>query len=416
MLYDTLDAWSQWVSPWSALAGSASQVLTSPGSPLSTLPFAQQMAAAPEMFHRMSKTYGKPEFGITQVRRGDHGIQVLEAVRTQTPFCSLLEFERSSEDPSVHQALARDPVVLVVAPMSGHHATLLRDTVRTMLADHRVFITDWVDARLVPLSEGHFCLDTYVHTLEEFLIHLGPEQVHIMGVCQPVVPVIGAVSRMATRGDPSPRSMILMGGPVDARQSPTSVNNLASTHPYEWFESNLIHRVPMGYPGAGRKVYPGFLQHMGFIAMNPDRHAKSHWDFFQDLLTGSDDAQAHRAFYDEYNAVMDMPAEFYLQTIRSVFQEFELARGTWRVSGELVRPQDITRTAMLTIEGERDDISGQGQTRAAHGLLSGLSSSLRQNHLALGVGHYGLFSGRRWRGEIYPKVRAFIRKASANAS
>lgn len=414
MLYDTVDAWNLWMSPWSALAGSTSQALTNPGSPLSVLPFAHQVAAAPEMFHRISKAYGKPEFGITQVQRGEHLVRVSESVRTQTPFCSLLEFERSSTDPSVNRDLGRDPIVLVVAPMSGHHATLLRDTVRTMLPHHRVFITDWIDARRVSVARGHFDLDTYVYILEEFLTHLGPDRVHVMGVCQPVVPVMGAVSRLATRGGPSPRSMILMGGPVDARQSPTSVNNLASTKPYEWFESNLVHRVPLGYPGTGRSVYPGFLQHMGFIAMNPDRHAKSHWEFFQDLLAGSDDAQAHRDFYDEYNAVMDMPAEFYLQTIRSVFQEFELARGTWEVSGELVMPQDITRTALLTIEGERDDISGQGQTRAAHGLLTGLSSSMRHHLLAKGAGHYGLFSGRRWREKIYPQVREFIRKSAGD--
>jgi poly(3-hydroxybutyrate) depolymerase len=300
------------------------------------------------------------------------------------------------------------PTVLIVAPLSGHHSTLLRDTVRSLLQDHKVYITDWTDARMVPVSAGPFHLDDYIAYVQDFIRHIGSD-IHVMSVCQPTVPVLAAVSLMASAGEKPPLSMTMMGGPIDARRSPTSVNNLAMTRSFEWFENNVIYRVPQNYPGAQRRVYPGFLQHTGFVAMNPDRHATSHYDYFLDLVRGDEDsAEAHRQFYDEYNAVLDLPAEYYLDTIKTVFQDFALCNGTWEVDGNLVRPQDIHRSALLTIEGELDDISGAGQTRAAHQLCTGIPSERQFHYDVEGAGHYGIFSGRRWRDKVYPQVRDFI--------
>jgi len=305
--------------------------------------------------------------------------------------------------------------VLVVAPLSGHHSTLLRDTVKSLLHDHKVFITDWTDARMVPAEMGPFHLDDYVEYVQAFLRHCG-EHVHVISVCQPTVPVLAAVSLMASRGERTPITMTMMGGPIDARKSPTSVNNLATTKSHSWFETTVIYRVPANYPGAGRRVYPGFLQHTGFVAMNPDRHLNSHYDYFLDLIRGDDSsADSHRQFYDEYNAVLDMPAEYYLDTIKTVFQDFALVNGTWVVKGEPVRPQDIEHTALLTIEGELDDISGAGQTRAAHGLCSGIPAGRAFHYDAEGAGHYGIFSGRRWRDAVYPEVRSFIKRFDEQA-
>jgi poly(3-hydroxybutyrate) depolymerase len=303
-----------------------------------------------------------------------------------------------------------------VAPLSGHYATLLRDTVRTMLQDHKVYITDWKNARLVPLSEGEFHLDDYINYVEDFIRYLQAEygNCHVVSVCQPTVPVLAAVSLMASRGEKTPLSMTMMGGPIDARKSPTAVNNLAMNKSFEWFENNVIYRVPDGFPGAGRRVYPGFLQHTGFVAMNPDRHASSHYDYFKNLIKGDDaSAEAHRTFYDEYNAVLDMDADYYLDTIRTVFQDFDLVNGTWEVKSpegvrEPVRPQDIHSIGLLTIEGELDDISGSGQTRAAHELCTGVSADEQHHYEVKGAGHYGIFSGRRWRDQVYPEVKAFI--------
>jgi poly(3-hydroxybutyrate) depolymerase len=256
---------------------------------------------------------------------------------------------------------------------------------------------------------GPFHLDDYVAYVEEFIRHVGGGDAHVISVCQPTVPVLAAVSLMASRGEPTPRTMTMMGGPIDARKSPTAVNNLAMNKSHSWFENNVIFRVPQNFPGAGRRVYPGFLQHTGFVAMNPDRHMTSHYDYFLDLIRGDDDnAESHRQFYDEYNAVLDMPAEYYLDTIKTVFQDFALVNNAWVVNGELVRPQDITATALLTVEGELDDISGAGQTEAAHGLCTGIPKPRSLHYLAEGAGHYGIFSGRRWREKVYPQVRNFI--------
>jgi poly(3-hydroxybutyrate) depolymerase len=342
---------------------------------------------------------------------------VIERTALATPFCNLIRFKRYSDDPTEIADLKDDPVVLVVAPLSGHHSTLLRDTVRTLLHDHKVYITDWVDARMVAKEAGAFHLDDYVKLIQRFIRHIGAENLHVISVCQPTVPVLAAISLLASAGEATPKTMTLMGGPIDPRCSPTQVNNLATTKPLSWFEQNVIHEVPQNYPGHGRLVYPGFLQHTGFVAMNPSRHFRSHWDFYEDLVRGDlQDAQSHRKFYDEYNAVLDMPSEYYLDTIRIVFQEHLLPRGLWQVDGTTVAPQDIKHTALLTIEGELDDISGIGQTRAAHDMCLGVPAERRHHIEVKDAGHYGIFSGRRWREVVYPQVRSFIRDAGMPAS
>jgi poly(3-hydroxybutyrate) depolymerase len=343
-------------------------------------------------------------------------VAIHERIEIDKPFCELLRFKRFTDDAATLTGLKGQPAVLIVAPLSGHYATLLRDTVKTMLKDHKVYITDWKNARLVPLTDGEFHLDDYVNYVQEFIRHLQGKygNCHVISVCQPTVPVLAAVSLMASRGETTPLTMTMMGGPIDARKSPTSVNNLATNKSFEWFENNVIYKVPGNFPGAGRRVYPGFLQHTGFVAMNPDRHATSHYDYFKDLIKGDDaSTEAHRKFYDEYNAVLDMDADYYLETIKTVFQDYSLVHGTWNVKNlqgknELVRPQDITSTAMLTVEGELDDISGSGQTAAAHGLCSNIKPANRQHLEVPGAGHYGIFSGRRWRETVYPAVVKFI--------
>ncbi len=415
MVYDWYESQRAMLSPLAEFAQAASKFYTNPLWPLSQTPTAQRMSASYELMHRLLKSYEKPSFDITSVQIDGREVAIQERVAVSKPFCRLLRFKRFSDDPKILDRLKTEPTVLIVAPLSGHHATLLRDTVRTMLQDHKVFITDWVDARMVPTEQGSFSLDDYVAYIQEFIRHIGPD-VHVISVCQPTVPVLAAISLMASAGEPTPRTMVMMGGPIDARKSPTAVNNLAMNKSHEWFESNVIYRVPVNYPGAGRRVYPGFLQHTGFIAMNPDRHMKSHYDFFLDLVRGDDDdADAHRRFYDEYNAVLDMDADYYLDTIHLVFQEFALVKGTWTVNGELVRPQDIHTTALMTIEGELDDISGAGQTQAAHDLCTGIPAEDRTHYTVPGAGHYGIFAGRRWRELTYPRVRDFIAAHRAGA-
>ncbi len=410
MLYQIYEAQRALMAPFSEFASATSKLYSHPLSALSHTPMAQRVSAGLDLMHRLAKDYEKPRFDITSAQVGGVDIAVQEQVALSKPFCQLLRFKRFTDNPQALELMKSQPTVLVVAPLSGHHATLLRDTVKALLQDHKVFITDWTDARMVPLSNGAFHLDDYVEYVQDFIRHIGPN-VHVMSVCQPTVPVLAAVSLMASRGEATPLTMTMMGGPIDARKSPTSVNNLATNKTYSWFENNVIFRVPQNFPGAGRAVYPGFLQHTGFVAMNPDRHATSHYDYFQDLIKGDDEsAESHRQFYDEYNAVLDMPAEYYLDTIKTVFQDFALVNGSWVVKGEPVRPQDITGTALLTIEGELDDISGAGQTKAAHGLCEGIPSSRAFHYDAMGAGHYGIFSGRRWREKVYPEVKAFIQQ------
>ena len=411
MLYHLHEVNRTLLNPLVTWSGAAAQALFSPDNWISRMPGVDRVAAGYELMYRLGKDYEKPAFGITSVLAHGHSAAVVEQREIETPFCNLVHFRRCSDNPEALARICADPVVLVVAPLSGHHATLLRDTVQTLLRDHDVYIADWVDARMVPAEAGPFGLDDYIACMRRFIDHLGAQRLHVMSVCQPTVPVLAAVSLMASAGEATPRSMILMGGPIDPRQCPTAVNNLATTKPYSWFETNVVFDVPPNYPGKGRRVYPGFLQHAGFVAMNPSRHFSAHWDFYQNLLRGDlDDAESHRRFYDEYNAVLDLPAEFYLDTIRIVFQEHRLPLGTWRVDGEAVDPAAIRRTALLTIEGELDDISGIGQTRAAHDLCSGIPQRDRAHIEVAGAGHYGIFSGRRWRDIVYPDVREFIRR------
>ncbi|AKQ56628.1 polyhydroxyalkanoate depolymerase [Bordetella hinzii] len=408
MLYELHEMQRAFLRPLAAFTDASSQLFSSPYSPLAYTPLSRQLAASCELLHRIGKEYQKPAWGLESTAIDGRAVKVVEAVALDKPFCRLVHFQRDLR----RTAARKDPRVLVVAPLSGHHATLLRDTVRALLPAHDVYVTDWVDARMVPTSAGPFHLDDYVRYIQEFIRHLGPD-LHVISVCQPTVPVLAAISLMAAADEPvQPRSMVMMGGPIDPRESPTQVNNLATTKPYSWFETQLIHAVPLNYPGAGRKVYPGFLQHAGFMAMNPDRHLKSHYDFYLHLLRGDDsDAAAHRRFYDEYNAVLDMPAEFYLDTIRTVFQEFQLPEGSWQIDGERVRPQAIKKTTLLTVEGELDDISGQGQTRAAIKLCSGIPAARKAHYTVQGAGHYGIFSGRRWRELVCPKIAEFIRQS-----
>lgn len=409
MLYQMHELGRAWMAPMTYWAEAGAKMFGQQGGWLSSLPGAAQAAAGYELLYRIGKDYEKPEFGIHVIDIDGTAYPVIEREMLRKPFCRLLRFKRYADDAGNLRDLKDDPPVLVVAPLSGHHSTLLRDTVRTLLRDHKVYVTDWVDARMVPVGEGPFSLDDYVETIEEFIRYIGAETLHVISVCQPTVPVLAAVSLMAARGEATPRSLVMMGGPIDPRESPTAVNDLATHKPLSWFQDNLIHQVPGNYPGHGRRVYPGFLQHSGFMAMNPERHFLSHWDFYLHLVKGDlDDAAAHRRFYDEYNAVLDMPAEYYLDTVRIVFQEHLLPRGQWDVRGERVDPSKIHGTALLTIEGELDDISGQGQTRAAHTLCSGIDEAEREHLTVKGAGHYGIFSGRRWRTQVYPQVRDFI--------
>jgi poly(3-hydroxybutyrate) depolymerase len=423
MLYQLYEAQRSLMEPFADLAQTAAKTFSNPHSPWAQWPFAQRMAAGYELVYRLGKDYERPEFGIRTIDVDGVDVAIHERVEVNKPFCELRRFKRYSDNPATLEHLKGQPVVLIVAPLSGHYATLLRDTVRSMLRDHKVYITDWKNARTVPLAEGEFHLDDYVNYVQEFIRHLQAQygNCHVISVCQPTVPVLAAVSLMASRGETTPLSMTMMGGPIDARKSPTAVNNLAMNKSLSWFENNVIYRVPPGFPGEGRPVYPGFMQHAGFVAMNPDHHAKSHYDYFEHLLKGDDtSAEAHRKFYDEYNAVLDMDAHYYLDTIRTVFQNFCLVNGTWDVRGatgktERVKPQDIQRTALLTIEGELDDISGSGQTRAAHDLCTDISAAQQRHFEVQGAGHYGIFSGRRWRDMVYPVVRDFIRQHNTSA-
>ncbi len=416
MLYQLYETQRALLAPFADFAQATSKLYTNPLLPMAQWPFAQRISAGFDLFYRLGKGYEKPEFGIQSVPVHGVKVTILERVEIDKPFCELRRFKRFSDDPETLDTLLTQPPVLVVAPLSGHYATLLRDTVKSLLSDHKVFITDWKNARLVPLEDGEFHLDDYINYVQEFIRYLQQQygNCHVMSVCQPTVPVLAAVSLMASRGETTPLTMTMMGGPIDARRTPTAVNNLAVQRSFEWFENNVIYRVPDNYPGAGRRVYPGFLQYSGFVAMNPDRHANSHYDYFKNLVRGDDaSVEQHRKFYDEYNAVLDMDADYYLETIQTVFQDFKLVNGTWDVRApdgtlERVKPQDITSTALFTIEGELDDISGSGQTRAAQELCANIPATMRLHYDVMGAGHYGIFSGRRWRDMVYPKVRGFI--------
>jgi poly(3-hydroxybutyrate) depolymerase len=405
------------ITPATQWAEAAVRMLSTPGSWLSMMPGAAPAAAGYELFYRLAKRYEKPLFGIESVEVRGTRVAVLEETALAKPFCRLQRFTRYGDQPDVVSRLADDPPVLVVAPLSGHHSTLLRETVRSLLSDHTVYVTDWIDARLVPVAAGAFTLDDYVRYVREFMRHIGTERLHVLAVCQPAVPVLAAAALAAADGEPEPRSLVMMGGPIDTRRNPTDVNRFATSRPLRWFETHLLHETPVGYPGRGRLVYPGFLQHAGFIAMNPVRHATAHLEFYRDVARGArEDAEDHRRFYDEYNAVLDMPAEYYIDCIRVVFQQHLLPRGLWRVAGQRVAPEALASAWLMTVEGEKDDISGLGQTRAAHDLCTGIPDERKEHLTVVGAGHYGIFSGRRWREIVYPRMREFIAAAEAAPS
>jgi poly(3-hydroxybutyrate) depolymerase len=400
MLYQFYDWQRAVLEPWRLLAQATGQVYGHPRSPLAQLPGSRNVAAAMDLVGRLTQRYERPAFGIDSVPVDGRDLPVREVFELERPFCRLLHFVKPGAPPQ--------PKVIVFAPLSGHFATLLRDTVRTLLPDHDVWITDWIDAKEVPLAVGPFHFDDYVDYVRDFIRFVGPEA-HAISVCQPTVPVLAGVSLLAAAGEATPRSLTMMGGPIDTRAGQTAVNHFAKHKPMSWFEARVIQRVPMRYPGFMRRVYPGFLQFAGFVAMDPDRHVESHVQYYQHLVAGDgESAEAHRRFYDEYNAVMDLPAEYYLETVERVFHQHLLPRGRLRVRGERVRPEAIRTSALLAVEGEADDISGPGQTKAALSLCRGIPASRKKHYLAPGVGHYGIFSGRKFREMIYPRIRDFI--------
>ena len=403
MLYHLYDWQHAMISPSRVFAEAIQHVFSHPLLPISYTRLGRAIAAGSEIYERSTRRYKKPEFGLDLTTIGDETVVVeLETVATK-PFCNLLHFRRDTK--------RKDPKVLLVAPLSGHYATLLRGTVQGLLPQHDVYITDWVNACEVPLEHGPFDLDDYIDYVIGFLRELGPD-VHVIAVCQPSVPVLAAVSLMSADNDPAvPRSMTLMGGPIDTRVNPTQVNRLAATRSMQWFEHTVVTTVPATYPGFMRRVYPGFLQLTGFMTMNLDRHFGSTVRHFQHLVRGDGEGAAgHRRFYDEYLSVMDLTAEFYLQTVKTAFQDHALPLGTMMSRGRKVEPGAIRKTALMTVEGELDDISGAGQTVAAHGLCSSLPQSKRRHLLQTKVGHFGIFNGKKWRGEILPQVSAFIRE------
>ncbi|HEY8023306.1 MAG TPA: polyhydroxyalkanoate depolymerase [Burkholderiaceae bacterium] len=406
MIYDAYQAYTDFMTPMQALAEAARAQL---GAPMfAQCESARKVAAACEVFLAGKVTHSRPPFQLEKVMTGEGAtafeVSVTEEAIHVAPFATLLHFKK--------QGVTGQPRVLIVAPMSGHFATLLRETVRTMLADHDVYITDWHNARDVPLSAGRFGLDEYTQYVMDFLAVMGPGS-HLMAICQPCVPALAAAAIMAEDRNPAqPRSITLMAGPIDCRINPTKVNELAISKPLAWFEKNLISHVPFRHKGAFRRVYPGFLQLSAFMSMNPERHRSAFKGLYQDLVDGeTEKADVTRSFYEEYFAVLDMDAEFYLETIEHVFQEYALAQGKLKWRERIVNPAAIRRTALLTVEGENDDICALGQTMAAHDLCSSIPPFLKSHHMQAGVGHYGVFSGKRWNRQIYPIVRETIYSA-----
>ena len=393
------------LNPSRAFADVAKLYFKNPLNPLAHTTFGKSMAAAAELFERSTRRYGKPEWGIDHTMVGGERVPVHIASVWQRPFCRLLHFDRVFP----HQVRRPQPKVLIVAPMSGHYATLLRGTVEAFLPNHDVYVTDWIDARMVPLAEGRFDLDDYIDYVISMLHRLGAG-CHVIAVCQPSVPVLAATALMEAADDPyAPRTITLMGGPIDTRSNPTAVNILAEERGIDWFRRNVITKVPFPHPGVMRDVYPGFLQLNGFVSMNLDRHLDAHQELFFNLVKGDgDSAQKHREFYDEYLAVMDLTAEFYLQTVETVFVRHALPKGEMTHRGQPVDPGKIRNTGLLTIEGEKDDISGVGQTEAAHRLCVNIPAQRKAHYLQLGVGHYGVFNGSRYRSEVAPRIADFI--------
>ncbi len=401
MLYHAYEMQRAMLAGASAIAGASAQFWTSGAGPFSYFGGGPVLASALEVFAHAAAPRGKPSFGLNQTMVGGRPVAVREEVAVRRPFGNLLHF--------VREGVTGGPRLIIVAPMSGHYATLLRGTVERMLPGHDVYITDWADAKMVPASAGRFDLDDYVDYLIDFIDHVGPGA-HVLAVCQPSVPAYAAVALMNAAGHrATPHTLTMMGGPIDTREAPTEVNLLATQRPHDWFRHNVIARVPHYYPGGGRKVYPGFLQLSGFMSMNLGNHMNSHWEMFKHLVTGDgDSADATKAFYDEYRAICDMTAEFYLQTVDVVFQRHALPRGDYVHRGQRVDPAAIKKTALLAIEGERDDISGLGQTKAALTIATGLADRKKRYLMAEGVGHYGIFNGSKWRERIAPVVEEWI--------
>jgi poly(3-hydroxybutyrate) depolymerase len=401
MLYQVYQTHADIMGPVRTWAGTALQALGQPLAGIADNAVLRNLTAAYELIARAGLTHARPAFAIPSVKVGNREVAVHEEAALTTPFGTLLRFRKDVDTPQ--------PRVLLVAPLSGHFATLLRGTVSTMLPEHDVYITDWHNVRDVPLLDGRFGFDDYIEHLIRFLEHMGPGA-HVVAVCQPCVAVLVAAAVMAQSGSAAqPRSMTLMAGPIDTRVNPTKVNELANSKPIEWFEQNLIATVPLRYPGAFRRVYPGFVQLAAFMSMNINRHLKAHRELYDNLAKGDHEkAQITKAFYDEYFAVLDLTAEFYLETVRLVFQDHALPAGRLRWQGERVEPRAIRRTMLLTVEGERDDICAVGQTAAAHELCSGLRPYLKRHHMQTGVGHYGVFSGNRWTNQVYPLLKNVI--------
>jgi poly(3-hydroxybutyrate) depolymerase len=405
LLYDAYEVQRSFLAGASRLAGLGAGWLHNPTNPWGYNSMSPMVAASLEVFAHASAPRGKPEFGIETVRVGRKQVAVHEEILVRKPFGQLKHFAR--------EGVEGGPALLIVSPMSGHYATLLRGTVARMLPGHDVYITDWRDAKCVPLSDGHFDLDDYIDYVIEFLETIGKrtgERPHMLAVCQPSVPAFAATALMnEDKSHWRPRTLTMMGGPIDTRQAPTAVNTLATQRPFAWFENNVIATVPMIYPGSGRKVYPGFLQLAGFMTMNLGSHLVSHWEMFKHLVVGDEEsASSTQKFYEEYRSVCDMTAEFYLQTVDAVFQQHLLPKGELTHRGRRVKPDAIRDTALLAIEGERDDISGLGQTRAALDIATKLPAAKKQSFMAKEVGHYGIFNGRRWREGIAPVVEKFI--------
>ncbi|MEN5052888.1 polyhydroxyalkanoate depolymerase [Brevundimonas naejangsanensis] len=401
-------------TPFRIGAQMARQFWTSPLNPASDTAIGRTAYAAAEVFESLTRRYGKPDWGLETIEIDGKPVRTTEQVVWSSPWCRLVRFARNIGDLKRAGRPAAAPAVVIVAPLSGHYATLLRGTVETFLKDHDVYVTDWANARQVPMLEGRFDFSDYIDHVRDMLAAVGP-RAHVVGVCQPGPPVLAACAVMAAEDDPNrPASMTFMGSPIDARLSPTVTNQLAEEKPFTWFKSNMIHTVPLPYPGVGRRVYPGFVQLYSFMSMNEDKHVDAHRRYFEDLVAGDGDGvEKHEQFYDEYLSVLDLTEEFYLQTIDIVFQQHLLPRGLLEHRGQTVDLTAITDIGLATIEGEMDDISGVGQTQAAHGLTPNIPDDRRLLYVQPKVGHYGVFNGRRFREEIYPRVRDFIAQNEA---
>jgi len=417
MLYTLYEAGYYAAAPLRAAARATRAYWSSPLNPARETPVGRRLFASADLFSNLTRRYGRPEWGIDSVRIGEVDVQVRQVEAWADPWVRLTHFARDSLDLRRAGRTAAEPAVLIVAPLSGHYATLLRDTVQTFLRDHEVYITEWSNARDVPLLEGRFDFHDYLDHVRTLLRRLGP-RCHVVAVCQPGPAVLAAAALMSEDGeDARPASMTFMGSPLDARFSPTVTNKLAEERPFAWFKSNMISTVPMPFAGAGRRVYPGFVQLYSFMSMNMERHQDAHLKYLQDLMDGDgDSADKHLEFYDEYLSVLDLTEEFYLQTVDVVFQQYLLPRGELVHDDRVVRPSAITDIGLLTVEGELDDISGIGQTQAAHSMCSGLPDDLREDYIQPHVGHYGVFNGRRFREEIYPRVAAFIARQEARVT